>query len=42
LPLSTEILPELQYGHLLSGQPEAQGGLWLFREGNRGRQDLIW
>ena len=33
MPLSAEVLPQLFHCTLLSGQPEAQRGLWLLRDG---------
>lgn len=33
MPLPAEILPQLLSGSALSGQPEAQRGLWNIREG---------
>lgn len=36
MPLPAEVLPQLLHGSALSGQPEAQRGLWILREGTGG------
>lgn len=36
MPLPAEVLPQLLYSSALSGQPEAQGGLWILCEGTGG------
>lgn len=36
LPLPAEVLSQLLSSAALSGQPEAQGGLWNIREGTGG------
>lgn len=36
MPLSAEVLPQLLDGSCLSGQPEAQRGLWILCEGTEG------
>lgn len=38
MPLPAEVLPQLLCSSGLSGQPEAKRGLWIIREGTRGRE----
>lgn len=36
MSLPAEVLPQLLHSSALSGQPEAQRGLWILREGAGG------
>lgn len=36
-----EVLPQLLHGSALSGQPEAQRGLWILREGTGGNSPRV-
>lgn len=38
MSLPAEVLPQLLHRAALSGQPEAQRGLWILREGTGGSE----